>query len=74
MVALFYFTELGAVLPLLNILFKSENPQLWISTKIDTIDQRITLLDAQAEEMEKIRAASDVGDRQAADLSWHFRR
>jgi len=72
MVALFYFTELGAVLPLLNILFKSENPQRWISTKIDTIGQKITLLDAQAEEAEKIRAAADVGDRQAADLSRHF--
>ena len=53
MVALFYFTELGAVLPLLNILFKSENPQRWISTKIDTIGQKITLLDAQAEEAEQ---------------------
>ena len=30
MVALFYFTELGAVLPLLNILFNSENPQRWV--------------------------------------------
>jgi subfamily B ATP-binding cassette protein MsbA len=73
MVALFYFTELGAVLPLLNILFKSENPQRWISTRIDTIGQTITLLDAQAEEAEKIQAAADLGDRQAAELSRHFR-
>jgi ATP-binding cassette, subfamily B, bacterial MsbA len=73
MVALFYFTELGAVLPLLNILFKSENPQRWISTRIDTIGQKITLLDAQAEEMEKIRVAADQGDRQAAHLSLNYR-
>src|SRR5271165_4240743 len=73
MVALFYFTELAAVLPLLNILFKSENPQRWISTRIDTFGQKITLLDAQAEEAEKIQAAADQGDRQAVDLSQHFR-
>jgi len=46
MVALFYFTELAAVLPLLNILFKSENPQRWISTKVDTIGEQIIVLDA----------------------------
>ena len=34
MVALLFFTELGAVYPLLHILFGSQNPQRWISEKI----------------------------------------
>lgn len=72
MVAVFYFTELGAVLPLLNILFKSENPQRWISTKIDAVNQRILCLDAQAEEARKIQVVADQGDRQAAELSGHY--
>ena len=74
MVALFYFTELAAVLPLLNILFKSENPQRWISTKIDTIGERIILLDAQAEETQKIRHAAELGDFQAPELSRDYQR
>ena len=34
MVALLFFAELGAVYPLLHILFNSQNPQSWISEKI----------------------------------------
>ena len=74
MVALFYFTELAAVLPLLNILFKSENPQRWISTKIDTIGEQIILLDAQAEEARKIRHAAELGDLQAPELARDYQR
>ena len=35
MVALLFFAELGAVYPLLHILFDSQNPQRWIAEKID---------------------------------------
>ena len=73
MVALFYFTELGAVLPLLNILFNSENPQRWVSTKIDTIGASIKLLDAQAEEAQRIGLATKRGDRDSEELSQHYR-
>ncbi|MGC8638256.1 MAG: ABC transporter ATP-binding protein [Isosphaeraceae bacterium] len=72
MVAIFFFTELGAVLPLLNILLKSENPQRWISTTIDAVNQRIVCLDAQAEEAEKIRDAADSGDHQALAIARHY--
>lgn len=74
MVALFYFTELAAVLPLLNILFKHENPQRWISTKVDDIGERIILLDAQAEEARKFRHAAEGGDLQAPDLAKDYQR
>ena len=73
MVALFFFTELVAVLPLLKILFNSENPQRWISTKIDTIEERIVLLDAQAEEVRRMQHAAELGDLQAPDLAAHYR-
>jgi ABC-type multidrug transport system fused ATPase/permease subunit len=73
MVALFYFTELGAVLPLLNILLKNENPQRWISTQIDKFGERIILLDAQAEVAQKIRDAAGLGDTQSLELSRQYR-
>ena len=37
MVALLFFAELGAVYPLLHILFDSQNPQKWVAEKIDSI-------------------------------------
>src|SRR5262245_20418093 len=58
MIALFFFTELMAVLPLLNILFKNENPQRWISAKIVTIEENIVLLDAQTDEVQTIQQAA----------------
>ena len=33
MVALLFFTELGAVYPLLHILFDSQNPKRWVAEK-----------------------------------------
>ena len=41
MVALLFFTELGAVYPLLHILFDSQNPQRWISEKIAGLETDI---------------------------------
>ena len=74
MVALFYFTELAAVLPLLNILFKSENPQRWISTRVDDIGEQIIVLDAQAEEARKFLRAAEAGDFQAPEIARHYQR
>jgi ABC-type multidrug transport system fused ATPase/permease subunit len=73
MVALFYFTELGAVLPLLNILLKDENPQRWVSTKIVRIGEQITLLNAQAEEAQRVRVAAEQGDTESLELSRQYR-
>ena len=43
MVALLSFTELGAVYPLLHILFDSQNPQRWISEKIAGLETEILI-------------------------------
>ena len=45
MVALLFFTELGAVYPLLHILFDSQNPQRWVSEKIVGLENEIVVLD-----------------------------
>ncbi len=74
MVALFYFTELAAVLPLLNILFKSENPQRWISKKVDDIGEQIIVLDAQGEEARKFLHAAELGDLQAPEIAKDYER
>ncbi len=50
MVALLFFTELGAVYPLLHILFDSQNPKRWVSEKIVSIENEIVVLDARAVE------------------------
>ena len=55
MVALLFFTELGAVYPLLHILFGSENPQRWISQKIGGLDNDIIVLRAQEAEAQHVR-------------------
>ena len=47
MVALLFFTELGAVYPLLHILFDSQNPKRWVGEKIVSIDREIVILDAR---------------------------
>ena len=52
----------------------SENPQRWISTKVDDIGERIILLDAQAEEARKFRHAAELGDLQAPDLAKDYQR
>jgi ABC-type multidrug transport system fused ATPase/permease subunit len=50
MVALLFFAELGAVYPLLHILFDSQNPQRWIAEKIESLrDERLALEARRAE-------------------------
>ncbi|WP_250847076.1 ABC transporter ATP-binding protein [Aquisphaera insulae] len=74
MVALFYFTELGAVLPLLTILFKSETPQRWVTSKVHTIESRLVLLDAQADEAERVARAAELGEAEIAKLPSYFKQ
>jgi ABC-type multidrug transport system fused ATPase/permease subunit len=50
MVALLFFTELGAVYPLLHILFDSQNPQRWVSEKIAAIEGERLILDVRRSE------------------------
>lgn len=77
MVAMFYFTELGAVLPLLKILINNDNPQRWISVKLDSIDENLERLAAQREELEVVERAFaggmvDAGGPGPASLTDHF--
>ncbi|AMV36851.1 ABC transporter ATP-binding protein [Planctomyces sp. SH-PL62] len=72
MVALLAFMELGAVLPLLKILINNDNPQRWISTKIDSIAEDIERLAAQREELERVERAFAAGGNLSAPLSVRF--
>jgi len=65
MVALFFFTELGAVYPLLHILFDSQNPQRWVSEKIAAVEGEIVVLEARESEA---RGVLDVAHKDPRDL------
>jgi ABC-type multidrug transport system fused ATPase/permease subunit len=52
MVALLFFTELGAVYPLLHILFDSQNPQRWVSEKIASVEGELLILKVRRSEAE----------------------
>ena len=73
MVALLSFLELGAVLPVLKILINNDNPQRWISTKIDSIAEDIEQLDARREELARVEEAFAAGKGVAAPLNDRFR-
>jgi ATP-binding cassette, subfamily B, bacterial MsbA len=73
MVALLFFTELGAVSPLLHILFDRENPHRYISEQIDTVTEQIEELEAQKRETQYTLAAARKGDGDFTDLGEHFK-
>jgi len=58
MVALFYGGNIGAVYPLLQILIRSENAQLWVAEQIDTTRAESQALSARIEEL---KAMGDLG-------------
>ncbi len=62
MVALLFFTELGAVYPLLHILFDSQNPRRWVNEQIDASVQRIDELEARKLEARFVIDAGRAGD------------
>ena len=67
MVALLFFAELGAVYPLLHILFNSQNPQKWVAEKIDSFRDDIAMLEArQVEARYVLDLAQGHGGRRAA--------
>ena len=71
MVALLFFTELGAVYPLLHILFDSQNPQRWVSEKIAAVQDEIVVLEARASEA---RGVLDIAHNDPRDLETIKRR
>ncbi|OJW11256.1 MAG: ABC transporter [Planctomycetales bacterium 71-10] len=72
MVALLSFMELGAVLPVLKILINNDNPQRWISTKIDSIAEALDQLAARREELGRVERAFAVGGAVATPLADRF--
>ena len=52
MVALLFFAELGAVYPLLHILFNSQNPQNWVAEKVKSYREEIESLEARKAEVQ----------------------
>ncbi len=73
MVALLFFAELGAVYPLLHILFDSQNPQRWIAEKIEAIEDEIHILEARKGEAERVQAVAESGQRDFEDLKKRIR-
>ena len=48
-------------------------PQCWISSKIDSIEENIVVLNAQVSEVQQIKAAAELGVGQPNGLSEHYR-
>src|SRR5438270_10739556 len=61
MVALLFFAELGAVYPLLHILFDSRDPQRWIAKKIDSLRDDLVVLEARQAEAQHVQAVAQRG-------------
>ena len=69
MVALFWFTNLGAVYPLLQILFQNQNCQRWVSDQVSQTDIRIATLQARIEALETVDRETQGGRRRPPELS-----
>ncbi len=68
MVALLFFAELGAVYPLLHILFDDQNPQKWIAKKIEAIEDEVQVLEARKVEADRVQDVARSGRRDFEDL------
>jgi ABC-type multidrug transport system fused ATPase/permease subunit len=72
MVALLFFSELGAVSPGLHILFDSQTPKRWISEKIMALDEQIDELTARKAEAAFALEVTKRGDGNLDDLKKRF--
>jgi ABC-type multidrug transport system fused ATPase/permease subunit len=74
MVALLFFTELGAVYPLLHILFGSQNPQRWMAEKIVGVQGDIQALHAQETEVRQVLLEAESAKPRLEELKQRFQR
>lgn len=74
MVALLSFTEIGAVYPLLHILFGSQNPQRWISEKIAGLETDILSLNNREIEVAQVLNDLRSGEPRHDQLNERYRR
>ncbi len=72
MVAMFFFTELMAIYPLLHILFDSQNPQRWVSERIEAADNRVRELDARKAEALRVQNVAQRGQTDFSDLTARY--
>jgi subfamily B ATP-binding cassette protein MsbA len=68
MVALLFFTELGAVYPLLHILFDSQDPQRWMTEKIAGLETDIAILEARESEAATVIGVARAGPDHYEDI------
>src|SRR4051812_30658549 len=73
LVALLWGANIGAVYPLLRILFyESQNAQTWVAEKVDSIETQIQTLGARIEEVDLVaQEVAHNGPRNRA-LTGHF--
>jgi hypothetical protein len=74
MVALLWFTELGAVYPLLQILFNSQNGQKWVAEKIDSIETEIEAIRRGLDELDSVDRLAAGDNPRPPRLVEHFQR
>lgn len=71
MVALLWFTELGAVYPLLQILFNSQNAQRWVVEQIEEREVEIEAIQARLRENAEVPRLAENGRK--GELESHIR-
>ena len=62
MVAILFGANLGAVYPLLQILFRSEDCQHWIAEKVEATTSDVAILQARRDELEFLKTLSGIRD------------
>jgi len=72
MVAVLFFAELGTVYPLLHILFNSQNPQRWVSEKIDDLEGDLRVTQARQAEAQAVEDVARNGRRDFESLKQRF--
>src|ERR1700722_5458065 len=68
MVAVLFFAELGTVYPLLHILFNKEDPQLWVSEKIDDLQVELRVIRARQSEAQHVQEVAKDGQHDFTNL------
>jgi len=71
-VAVLFFAELGTVYPLLHILFNSQNPQRWVSEKIDDLEGDLRVIQARQAEAQAVEDVARNGRRDFESLKQRF--
>jgi ABC-type multidrug transport system fused ATPase/permease subunit len=75
MVALLWFTNIGAVYPLLQILFHDDqNCRKWVAEKIYSLDTEVLATRARLEEIDTFARLADPRQPSHAELKEHFRQ